>query len=190
MIEEIAAYAYSGEPMPEGMEGGLDAAGHLRPAEPDLPVRRLHRGRRRRSRHRRGQGPAVHRGRRLRGADQPDDRRGPDPRRPGRGDRDRADGGDHLRRGGQLPQRVVHGLPDPDRARVPRLRARRDGHPVPAPSARGQGRGRVAERRLAAGDRQRGDRRAARDPRGHPIDMPCSPARVWAAMQGRPEPPQ
>ena len=25
MIEEIAAYAYSGEPMPEGMEGGLDA---------------------------------------------------------------------------------------------------------------------------------------------------------------------
>ena len=25
MIEDIAAYAYSGEPMPEGMEGGLDA---------------------------------------------------------------------------------------------------------------------------------------------------------------------
>ena len=22
------------------------------------------------------------------------------------------------------------------------------------------------------------------------IDMPCNPARVWAAMQGRPEPPQ
>ena len=22
------------------------------------------------------------------------------------------------------------------------------------------------------------------------IDMPCTPARVWAAMQGRPEPPQ
>ena len=22
------------------------------------------------------------------------------------------------------------------------------------------------------------------------VDMPCTPARVWAAMQGRPEPPQ
>ena len=40
--------------------------------------------------------------------------------------------------------------------------------PVPAPPARRQGRRRVAERRLAAGDRQRGDRRAARDPRGRP----------------------
>ena len=32
---------------------------------------------------------------------------------------------------------------------------------------------------------------AAREPFGvtH-IDMPCTPARVWAAMQGRPEPPQ
>ena len=60
---------------------------------------------------------------------------------------------------------VVHGLPDPDRARVPGLRAGRDGHAVPAPSARRQGRRRVAQRRVAAGDRQRGDRRAARDPR-------------------------
>ena len=40
--------------------------------------------------------------------------------------------------------------------------------PVPAPSARRQGRRRVAERRLAAGDRQRGHRRAARDPRRRP----------------------
>ena len=49
-----------------------------------------------------------------------------------------------------------------------RLRARRDGHAVPAPPARGQGRRRVAERRVAAGDRQRGDRRAARDARRRP----------------------
>ena len=103
-----------------GHGGRARRPGDLRPAEPDLPVRRLHRGRRHRPRHRRGHGAAVHRGRRLRRADQPDDRRGPDPRRPRRGDRDRADGGDHLRRRGQLPERVVHGLPDPDRARVSR----------------------------------------------------------------------
>ena len=40
--------------------------------------------------------------------------------------------------------------------------------PVPAPPARRQGRRRVAERRLAAGDRQRGHRRAARDARRRP----------------------
>ena len=38
-------------------------------------------------------GPPVHRRGRLRGADQPDDRRGPDPRRPGRRDRHGADAG-------------------------------------------------------------------------------------------------
>ena len=168
MIEEIAERAYSGEPMPEGMEGGLDAQVIYDPPnltypygayiavvdiDPDTAA---------------GHGPALHRGRRLRRADQPDGRRRPDPRRARRGRRHRADGGDHLRRGGQLPQLVVHGLPDPDRARVPRLRARRDGHAVPAPPARRQGRRRVAERRLAAGDRQRGDRRAARDARRRP----------------------
>ena len=41
---------------------------------------------------------------------------------------------------GQLPQRVLHGLPDPDRARDAGLRARRDRHAVPAPPARRQGR--------------------------------------------------
>ena len=40
--------------------------------------------------------------------------------------------------------------------------------PVPAPSARRQGRRRVAERRLAAGDRERRDRRAPRDARRRP----------------------
>ena len=44
----------------------------------------------------------------------------------------------------------------------------RDGHAVPAPSARRQGRRRVAQRRLAAGDRQRDHRRAAPDPRRRP----------------------
>ena len=55
--------------------------GGVQPAEPDVPVRRLHLRRRRRPGHRRGQGAAVHRRRRLRAADQPDDRRGPGPRR-------------------------------------------------------------------------------------------------------------
>ena len=146
-----------------GDGGRARRPGDLRPAEPHLPVRRVHRRRRHRPGDRRGQGQAVHRGRRLRRADQPDDRRRPDPRRPRRGHRDRADGGDHVRRGGQLPELLVHGLPDPDRARVPRLRARRDGHPVPASPARGEGRRRVPERRLAPGYRQRRDRRAARD---------------------------
>ena len=56
----------------------------------------------------------------------------------------------------------------PTALECPDYRARRDRDPVPAPSARRQGRRRVAERRLAAGDRQRGDRRAAPDPRRRP----------------------
>src|SRR5204862_123069 len=47
------------------------------------------------------------------------------------------------------------------------LRARRDGHAVSAPPARRQGRRRVAERGLTAGDRQRRHRRTPRDLRGH-----------------------
>ena len=168
LIEDIAQRAYSGEALPEGMEGGLDAQVIYDPPNLTYPVRRLHRGRRHRSRHRAGHGPPLHRGRRLRRADQPDDRRRADPRRAGGGRRHRADGADLVRRGGQLPELVVHGLPDPDRARVPGLRARRDRHPLPAPPARRQGRRRVAQRRLAAGHRQRGDRRAARDPRRRP----------------------
>ncbi len=168
MIEEISRYAYSGEPMPEGQEGGLDAQVIYDPpnltypygayiavvdVDPDTGA---------------GDGAALHRGRRLRRAHQPDDRRRPDPRRARGGHRDRADGADLVRRRGQLPELVVHGLPDPDRARVPRLRARRDRHAVPAPPARRQGRRRVAQRRLAAGDRQRGHRRAVRVARRRP----------------------
>ena len=168
LIEAIAERAYSGDDAARGHGGRPRRAGHLRPAEPHVPVRRLHRGRRRRPRHRRGQGAALHRGRRLRRAHQPDGRRGPDPRRPRRGRRHRADGAPFVRRGGQLPELVVHGLPDPDRARVPRLRARRDRHPLPASPARRQGRRRVAQRGLAAGHRQRRDRRAARVARRRP----------------------
>ena len=70
---------------------GGGPGGHvlLRPAEPDLPVRDVRGGGRGRPRHRRVGGQADGRGRRLRRADQPDDRRGPDPRRPHRGLRHR-----------------------------------------------------------------------------------------------------
>ncbi len=102
-----------------GNGGRSRRAGDLRPAEPHLPLRRLHRGRRHRPGYRPRHRQALHRGRRLRRAHQPDGRRRPDPRRARRGRRDRADGADLVRRGGQLPQLVVHGLPDPDRARVP-----------------------------------------------------------------------
>ena len=80
--------------------------------------------------------------------------------RPRRGRRDRADAADRVRRAGQLPERLVHGLPGADVDGGPGLGARRDGHAVAAPPDRRQGRRRVVERRLAAGDRQRGGRRA------------------------------
>ena len=58
--------------------------GRLQPAQPDVPVRGLHLRGRRGPGHRPGRRPPVHRGGRLRRADQPDDRRGADPRRPRR----------------------------------------------------------------------------------------------------------
>ena len=64
-IGDIAVRAYSGDTMPEGMEGATRRSGDLRPAQPHLPVRRLHRRGGRRPRHRRGQGAPLHRGRRL-----------------------------------------------------------------------------------------------------------------------------
>ena len=168
MIEEIAARAYSGEAMPEGMEGGLDAQVIYDPPNLTYPY---------------GAYIAV--------VDIDPDTAHVTVRRfiavddcgvrinpmivDGQIHGGLAEGVGialmelhHLRRGGQLPQLVVHGLPDPDRARVPRLRARRDRHAVPAPPAGRQGRRRVAERRVAAGDRERGHRRALRVARRRP----------------------
>ena len=135
--------------LPDGVEGHLDGSVRVRPAQPDLPLRRLHLRRRRRPRDGPGQRAALHRRRRLRAPDQPDDRRGPGPRRPGRRRRHGAHGGDRLRRGRQLPRRLVHGLPAADLDGVPELGARRDRHAVAAPPDRGEGRRRVGHRRLA-----------------------------------------
>ena len=66
---------------------GAEGAARLQGAS-DLPVRRAHRGRRGRCRDRTGRARTPRRGRRRREADQPDDRRGPGPRR--RCDRRRA----------------------------------------------------------------------------------------------------
>ena len=89
-----------------GRRGPPRRRGGLQPAEPDVPVRRVHLRRRRRPGDGRGQGAPVRLGRRLRRADQPDDRRGADRGRPGRGARDRAHAAHRLRRGGQLPVRA------------------------------------------------------------------------------------
>ena len=155
-----------------GRAGGADL---LQPVEPDLPARRVHLRGRRRPGHRPGEGAPVHRGRRLRHPDQPDDHRGPGARRAHRRRRHGADGDHRLRRGRQLPRRVADGLPDPDRAGGAGLGDRLHRHPVAAPPDRRQGRRRVGHRRVAAGHRQRGGRRAqavrrpARRHAAHPV---------------------
>ena len=167
--------------------GGARRRGGLRPAEPDVPVRRLRVRRRRRPGDRRGHGPPVRRRRRLRHAHQPDDRRGPDPRWADGRRRDGADGDDRVRRGGQLPGRVADGLPDPDRGRGARLGDRLHGHAVAAPPARCEGDRRVGDRRLAARDRQRDLRRARavrRPPRRHAVHT--LPGLGSDARKGRP----
>ena len=83
----------------------------LRPAQPDLAVRLLHRHRRGRSRDRRLGRAQRRRRRRLRRADQPDDRRGPDHGRPDRGLRHGQHAVHHLRRRRQLHRLQLHGLP-------------------------------------------------------------------------------
>ena len=92
----------------------------LRPAEPDVPVRDVRGRGRGRPRDRRVGGQAHGRRRRLRRAHQPDDRRGPDPRRAHRGLRHRRDAADHVRRGRQLHRVELLGLP----AARPRSRRR------------------------------------------------------------------
>ncbi len=96
-IQDAAFAAYTN--FPDGMEAGLEGVTYYDPPNLTFPfgtyavvvevdaetgVWKVDRDGRRR---------------RLRRAHQPDDRRGPDPRRPVRGVRDRRDGADHVRRG-------------------------------------------------------------------------------------------
>ena len=118
-IQEIAFLAHGTPGAARGRRGPPRRLGGVRPAQPHVPVRRLPLRGRRGPRHRPGEGAPVHRRRRLRAAHQPDDRRGPDPRWSGRRDRHGPDAGDRLRRGRQLPRRVVHGLPAADVDGVP-----------------------------------------------------------------------
>ena len=117
------------------------------------------------------QGPAVRRRRRLRRADQPDDRRGSDPRRPDRRRRDGADGADRVRRGGQLPRRLADGLPDPDRASRcptgrPTSRSRRHRTTRSAPRE-------SASRRRSARRRRSSTRSATRSRRTASVTSTC-----------------
>ena len=99
-IQEIAFAAYTN--LPEGMEAGLEGVHYYDPPNMTFPfgtyavVVEIDRGT--------GQWKPRQgrRGRRLRRAHQPDDRRGPDHGRPHRGLRHRRHGADHLRRGRQL----------------------------------------------------------------------------------------
>ena len=72
----------------------------------------------------------------------------------------------------------------PTARRGARLGDRLHRHAVAAPSDRREGDRRVGDRRLAAGDRQRDLRRAGAVGVRH-VDMPCTPSRVWDAMQER-----
>ena len=132
-VEDDPGDRLRGLHQPPAGDGGRARGGRLlRPAEPDLPVRQLHLRRRHRPGHRRGQGPPLRGGRRLRQHHQPDDRRGADPRRPDDGPGPGAVRGDHLRRERQHPRRELHGLP----AARPRWR-RRTGRPTrPSPRRR------------------------------------------------------
>ena len=120
----------------------------LQPAEPHLPVRRLHLRGGRGPGYRRGPGPAAHRGRRLRGADQPDDRRGPGARRPGGRDRDGADArsSPSTQTGTAWAARSWTTC-CPRSLECPSLELGHDRHPVAAPPPRRQGGRRVRHRR-------------------------------------------
>ena len=77
----------------------------------------------------------------------------------------------------------------PTVARGAGLGARRDRDAVAAPPDRRQGRGRVRDGGLAAVRDQRGRRRALAARACATSTCRATPARVWAAMQGRAEPP-
>ena len=178
MIEEIAAYAYSGEPMPEGMEGGLDAQVIYDPPNLTYPY---------------GAYIAVVdidpdtaqvTVRRFIAVDDCGVRINPMI----------VDGQIH----GGLAEGIGIALMEvitfdeegnclnssfmdyliPTALECPDFELGSDGDPVPASSDRRQGRRRIPQRRLAAGDRQRRHRRAASDPRRRTTSTCRAPRRA------------
>ena len=78
---EVALAAYTGHNLPAGMEPGLKEGAFYDPTNFTFPAGDLHLRGRGRPRHRQDRDRPVRRLRRLRQRHQPDDRRGPDPRR-------------------------------------------------------------------------------------------------------------
>ena len=131
-IAEMAMASHGALELPEGVEGHLDASVVYNPPNLTYPFGAYICVVDVDPRDGLGQGPPLHRRRRLRAADQPHDRRGPGPRRPRRRGRHGPDGGHCLRRGRQQPRRVVHGLPAcPTSHGMPELGAGRDRHARP-----------------------------------------------------------
>ena len=134
-----------------------------------------------------GEGAPVHRRRRLRHPDQPDDRRGPGARRPRRRRRHGADGDDRLRRGRQLPRRLVHGLPDPDLDGVPDWETGQTVTPSPHHPIGAKGVGESAT--VGSPPAVVNAVIDALKPFGvRHADMPLTPARVWRRHAGPPDP--
>ncbi len=127
----------------------------------------------------RGADPRLRLGPRRGPAPQPADRRRPDPRRlrPRRGRR--ALRADRLRRGRRPPDRHVHGLRLPDRARpaAGEDRPPRDAGAVRRSARRGSARGTRCRRPVAIAN-------AVADALGlDHVELPLTPARVWELMQ-------
>ena len=120
-LREIAPAARGSVELPAGRRGRPRRRGRLRPAEPDVPVRRLRLRRRRRPRH------GAVKVRRFIAVDDCGVRINPMIVE-GQIHGGLTDGvgmalmeHDRVRRGRQLPRRVADGLPDPDRGRGPGL---------------------------------------------------------------------
>ena len=105
-IQDVALMANVAWNYPKRARAGPRGLGVLRSAQLRLSVRHPHRRRPRRRGDGRDRARALRRRRRLRPGDQPDDRRGPDPRRHRPGHRPGALGGRGLRRERPAPDRA------------------------------------------------------------------------------------
>ena len=184
-IEAIAAFAHSAVELPARPGGRPRRPGGLRPAEPHVPVRGVPLGRRHRPRHRQGRRPPLHRRRRLRRADQPDDRRRSDHRRARRGDRAGAHADHLLRREGKCLNASMSEYLLPTALECPEHGFELGSTVTPCPhhpiGAKGVGESPgvgsppcIANAVVDALYHARGIT---------DIDIPCTPSNVWAAMR-------